>query len=213
MGVLRRAGIVAAITLATGVTEAQDEPAALDVSLRTDGALIAARFDISASFNETFRRRLAGGLTSRVLVEMTVQTDGGTVTAIRARSCKMQLNVWDELVYTTIGEDGKAERTGAFTLIDDALKACGQVDIPLMPATSLNGRGPSRLWVKVALNPVSEELLERTREFLSDPRGRGTGRPRAFFGAVARLFRSESEVRGQTFSFRSGYLDVPKASP
>ena len=131
---------------------------------------------------------------------------------VRVRTCEMQLHVWDDVVYTTIRDVSRAQRA-AFPLIDDALKACGRVDVPLVPVEVLNGSTPPRLLVTVALNPVSPELLERTRQFLSDPRGRGTGRPRAFFGAVARLFRSDSEIRGQTFVFRSGYLKAPKVDP
>ena len=203
----RRLACVVAITLAATTASADNEPAKLDVSLGQEKDLVFARFDISAAFNETFRRRLAGGLTSRVLIEMAVQKDGGDLIAVRVRTCEMQLHVWDDVVYTTIRDAARAHRA-AYALIDDALKACGKVDVPLTTAEALNGKHPARLLVTVALNPVSAELLERTREFLSDPRGRGTGRPRAFFGAVARLFRSDSEIRGQTFVFRSGYLHI-----
>lgn len=209
---MRSAVLVAAIARPGHLAFSQSEPAALDVSLRTEEGHVAVRFDISPAFNETFRRRLAGGLTSRVLVEMAVQTEQGNTLAVRVRTCEMQLHVWDDVVYTTVRDVKRSQRT-AYPLIDDALRSCGRVDVPLVPVESLNGPAPPLLRVTVALNPVSPELIERTRQFLSDPRGRGTGRPRAFFGAVARLFRSDSEIRGQTFVFRSGYLRAPKADP
>lgn len=203
---------VAMVTLAAAAAFANDEPAMLDVELQPDGDTVATRFDVSPAFNEFFRRRLAGGLTSRVLIEMAVEDARARVVKVRIRTCEMQLHVWDDVVYTRI-RDANRSQTGAFPLIDDALKACGRVDTPLVERSSLNGKTGTRLRVTVALNPVSPELLERTRQFLSDPQGRGTGRPRAFFGAVVRLFRSDAEIRGQTFVFRSNDLTAVKAEP
>lgn len=203
------AGLWLAATLLARPAHA-DDPAPLDASLRVVGRTVATRYDVTSAFTEDFRKRLRGGLTSRVLIETLLLGPDGEPVLGRVRSCEMRLDVWDELVYVRI-RDAVRVRRRTYRLIDDALRACGRVDTALGEAAVMTARTGYRVRATVSLNPVSEELLERSREFTSNPRGTTGGRPRAFFGAVARLFRSESDIRGTTFVFRSKPLDRPEA--
>ena len=95
-------------------------------------------------------------------------------------------------------------------LIDEALKECGEIrGLPVADTVLLRDGQAFRVHVAVALNPVSPDLLERTKEFLSNPRGSTSGRPQAFFGAVAQFFRSDSDALGEVFQFRSRPLPRP----
>ena len=191
-----------------GVARAEDEPAPLNAELGVVEGAVTARYEVTSAFTEDFRKRLSGGLTSRVLIEtLVLGPDDGPLMA-QVRTCELRLDVWDDLVYARILDSARVTRR-TYQLIDDALRACGVVDIAVGEASALEyGRG-YRVQATVSLNPVSEELLERTREFTSNPRGTTGGRPRAFFGAVARLFRSEADARGTTFVF----LSKPMARP
>ena len=206
-GRARIALLALVLALVAGPSYAK-EAAPLDAELRVVGKTVATRFDITPAFTEDFRKRLRGGLTSRVLLETLLLDPQRKPLLARVRSCEMRLDVWDELVYVRI-RDATRVRRRTFQLIDDALRACGRVDSALGEAAAMTARTGYRLQVTVSLNPVSEELLERSREFTSNPRGTAGGRPRAFFGAVARLFRSESDIRGTTFVFRSRPLARP----
>ena len=97
-----------------------------------------------------------------------------------------------------------------FIVLDEGLKACGRVDRIVVGDGALLTR-PSgyRLYVAVSLNPVSEELLERSREFSSNPKGGGAGRSPSLLGGVARLFHGDSTAGGETFYFRSQMLVRP----
>jgi hypothetical protein len=144
-----------------------------------------------------------------VLVALSLVDGEGAPAATALWSCELRLDVWDDLVHVRL-RDGARLRRDSFALIDDALRACGAVeDALLTDQYALVGRGPWRLVARVALDPVSPELLERTREFMSNPRGASGGQPRALFGAVARLFRADAEVANETFVFRSGPLARP----
>jgi hypothetical protein len=144
-----------------------------------------------------------------VLVALSLVDDQGQPVAGALRSCELRLDVWDDRVHVRI-RDGARRRGGAFALVDDALRACGVVeDLSVAELFALARPGPYRLSVRVALDPVSPELLERTREFMSNPRGVPGGQPRALFSAVARLFRSETDVGGESFLFRTGPLPRP----
>ncbi|MCK6547802.1 hypothetical protein L6R52_18260 [Myxococcota bacterium] len=171
----------------------------------------AAPVDVTSAFTETFRRRLGGGLTSRVLVEMELVDAAGASVATTVRACQLRLDVWDDVLFVAV-TDADRTRRNKFVLTDEALRACGRVEAtPIAERSLLAKRSGYRLVVRVALNPVSTEVLDRTREFMANPRGAsGAGaRPRAFFGAVAKLFRSDSAASGERFTFRSQPLERP----
>ena len=134
----------------------------------------------------------------------------GRKTLESRRECSLRLDIWDERVFVQVDEDDTTWRR-AFLVIDDALKACGQVtrlalDGPPQPSSSKLPHATTqryRMYVKVMLNPVSPELLEKTREFAWNPSGSPSGRGRAMISAVAKLFRSDAMTGGEVFHFRS----------
>lgn len=193
---------------------AQEEPAPIAAKLGIDvSQVVTAELNVTSSFTEQFRKKLSGGLTSRVLIEVVLQDAAGTDLAVRVRSCQLRLDVWDDVIYVGV-RDGSRQRRGTFASVEEALAACGAVsDFQLVDLELLGNSPRFRVLVNVALNPVSPELLERTREFMSNPRGGAGGRPRAFFGAVARLFRSDAAAGGETFAFKSPLLDRPRRGP
>ena len=211
MRALATSGLLAVLVAAGGPAFA-DDPARLDVKLTRNGNTILMTFDVTSAFTEEFRKRLSGGLTREVLMAMVLETSDGQAIVERARRCQLRLDVWDDVVYVRVS-DGARVRRKTFPLIEDALRACGMFDrVPLVDDTLLRERNGYRLLLQVALNPVSEELREKSREFMSNPRGTSSGRPRAFFGAVARLFRAEEGAQADAFMFRSGPLSRPPRS-
>ena len=190
------------------------QPERLDARLsytRVDSTdWVNAQFSVTQVFTEAFRRRLAGGLKSRAVLAVDLLDAKGRAIVIRRRKCELKLDVWDDKVYVRIRDEQRLDQR-IFVLIENALRACGRVDIPVIPLERLTAREGYRIRVRVALNPVSPELLERSRQFTSNPSGSASGRPQAFFGAVARWFRSESDAGGTVFVFQSGRLARPSA--
>jgi hypothetical protein len=187
---------------------AQEEPAPLKVKLGLTGSTVTASFDVTGAFTEGFRRRLSGGLTSRVLIEIDLEDLAGTSIATEVRACQLRLDIWDDVLYVAV-TDAERTRRKTYVLTDEAVKACGIVEkTPLADSTLLVRQSGYRLTVRVALNPVSPEVLDRTREFMDNSHG-VEGRSRAFFGAVAKLFRSESSSGGERFIFESQPLSRP----
>ena len=199
--------LLLALVLVSGSANAQPERLSADLHVQRD--MVRARFGVTNVFTESFRKRLAGGLTSRAVLAVELVDPEGTTVVLRRRRCELRLDVWDEIVYVRIQDDKQDTLRRVYKLIDRALKACGTVDVPLVPLEELTEPGGYTLLVRVALNPVSPELIERSRQFMSNPRGTASGRPQAFFGAVARLFRSESDAGGTVFVFQSDGLARP----
>jgi hypothetical protein len=207
---------LAGLALLGGTTPAfaDDEPAGLDVALSRRRNVVQMSFDVTSTFTEEFRKRLSGGLTSLVLMNVALLDQRGDAIVKRTRRCEMRFDIWDEVVHLRTSDGPRIQRK-RFPLIEDALRACGVVEqVPLVDSALMRRSSGYRVMVQVALNPVSPELMEKSREFMSNPRGTSSGRPRAFFGAVARFFRSQTGAKADAFVFRSGPLSRPaRASP
>lgn len=206
-------GLLMILMAAPSIGVAQEEPAPLNVRIAQSAGRATVSFDVTGAFTESFRRKLNGGLTSRVLIEMELFDPNNSSVAATVRACQLRLDVWDDVIFTGVTDEDKSRRK-TFAIVDEALKYCGIVDgAPIADLPLLTEPRGYRLMVRVALNPVSPEVLDRTREFMANPRGTAGGRPRAFFGAVAKLFRSDSTAAGERFLFQSAPLARPTMVP
>lgn len=186
-----------------------EEPAPLRVTLARGSRIVTGSFDVTSAFTEQFRKRLNGGILSTVEIEMKLLDADDAEVASTKRRCDLRLDIWDDVLLVRIQDPERTQRK-RFIVVDDGLKACGKVDrIMLADGALMTRRSGYRLFVAVNLNPVSEELLERSREFSSNPKGSGTGRPPSLLGGVARLFHGDSTAGGETFYFQSQMLVRP----
>jgi len=207
----RLASLLAVALLASNSrARAQTSDAPLDVGARTENGVVRVTYDVTNAFTESFRRRFLGGITSRVRIRtLFVDLDGDELGRFERR-CELRFDIWDEVAYVRVEDDSTQVRR-VYRLVDRALEACGVVeDVAMVPAGVLPRSG-FRILAEVALNPVSEELLEETREFMSNPSG-SSGNRQSFFGAIARFFRSNRTAQGESFLFRSRPL-TPSEAP
>jgi hypothetical protein len=206
---------ITAFTLLAAPAIAEDEePAPLNAVLGQSGDQAVVSFDVTGAFTETFRRRLNGGLTSRVVIEMTLVDEADVPVAYTVRECQIRLDVWDDVLYVLIRDANRNPIREKQIVIDRALKRCGEIDkVPIGESGALHGARYLRLAVAVSLNPVSSELLQHTREFMANPNDTRPGRPTSFFGTVARLFISKPNMGGERFVFKTGRLQKKPGEP
>lgn len=172
---------------------------------------MVAELSIRTAFNASFQRRVAGGLESRVEINTQLVDPKGSIVGRGGRSCKILYSLWDERVYVYVEDQGRRQpRVQTFGKVEPALKACGDLqDLPVALGAALTFPEGYRLRVRVVLNPVSEELVERSRQFITNPRGGARGRPNAVLGAVAGLFSRQGGALGDTYDFVGRNLDRP----
>ena len=186
-----------------------DEPEPLIVSLQKGSRQVNASLDVTSAFTEQFRKRLNGGILSIVEIQMKLLDADNAEVASTSRRCDLRLDIWDDVLLLRIQDPERIQRK-RFIVVDDGLKACGLIDrILLADGALLTQPSGYRLYVAVNLNPVSEDLLERSREFSSNPKGGGAGRAPSLLGGVAKLFHGDSTAGGETFYFRSQMLVRP----
>lgn len=192
-----------------GSVLADEEPSPIEAKLGLDGDTVTASFDATSAFTDRFRRKLGGGLKSQIVIEMSLRDSSDVEVASNLRECQLRLDIWDDMLAVCFREADRQIRQRT-SIIDHGLAVCGKVEratLGRLPA--LTRAQGYRLHVAVTLNPVSEELLQKTREFLANPRGRPTGGQRTIFGAVSRFFSSNNASGEERFVFVSGPLSRP----
>lgn len=187
------------------------EPEATEVRLDREDTRVVAGMDITPGFTETFRARVEGGLESRVEILTELRDREGAVVGRGLRSCKLLYSLWDERVYVSVRDEGRDQaQLSTFVEVDRAIAACGHIrKLPVALFGALTLAGGYRLNVRLVLNPVSDELVERSRQFVANPRGSGRGGSNAVLGTIAGLFSQEGGALGETLDFRSGALPRP----
>lgn len=199
-----RSALALTLALGAGVAGAA-EPLQASVSERA-GRLVAT-FDLPTAFPAEIERQLGNGLTNVVaLVASVVPERGGSPAAAGARTLEILFDVWEETYAVTV-RDAKTPRGRRAVLPDFAALRTflsTQRDLDLGPAGDLPP-GPLVLEVRLDLNPVSREDLERTREFIANPAssGRPGGGSRSVLAAMASILLREPEEGEEFRLFRS----------
>jgi hypothetical protein len=198
---------VAALCASIGLAVlAHDAPATLPWSAQIRGGRVIASLDLAPAYPATFQRLLSNGLTNVIALHVSLVPErGGDPVALHARTFDVLYDVWDETYGVTVRDaTNPAGRTRTFRRYEE-LRAflASASDVDLGPAAEL-GDGRWVLVTHVEVNPVSRELLQRTREFIANPAAGGrTGTPsRSVLGAMASYLLRNADP-GDVHQFRS----------
>jgi hypothetical protein len=182
-------------------------PLPLDVRLAARNARVLATIDLAAAFPPSLERELGNGLTNVVAVYVSVLPSGGGHPAlIYGRVVDILFDVWEETYAVTLKDPHVPQ--GVRLVLKDfaALRRflADERDLDLGPV-SLLPNGPFVVEVRVEVNPVSREQLQRTREFIANPAAgtRGTGTSRSVLGAMASFLLREPDPGSDVRVFRS----------
>jgi hypothetical protein len=180
------AALAAALALAAGGAGAPRPPYALEAR---SGRLVA-QVDLAPAFPPDLKKQLSNGLTNVIALHVALLPErGGDPAALYGREIDVLYDVWDETYGVTVKDPanprGRRRTFRAFEDLRAFLADASGVD--LGPADALQGGGAWVLQTRVELNPVSKELLERTREFIANPTAtvRGGTPSRSVLGAMA----------------------------
>jgi hypothetical protein len=214
----RLAAALAGALLLAPAARAAPEAAPVEATVAAARGRVVVGLDLSAAFEPELERRLGNGLTNVVtLLVALVPEDGGPPAAVAGRVVEVLYDVWDEAYLVTVRD---ARRPGASRRAVAAWPELRRLlsearDLDLGPAELLPS-GPFRVEARLELNPVSRELLQRTRELLAAPaaRGRPGAGSRSVLGAMAGYLLREPEAGDDVRRFRSrpfspGELGVP----
>lgn len=194
---MRRVAHLLPLLLLAGLALGSDG-GAVPVELGSRGGRLWGRLDLRAAFPEELRRTFANGLTNVVSLHVALLPDGGDEpAALFGRVVEARYDVWEETWAVQI-RDPQSPR-GRRLVVRGWEELRGLLadarDLDLGPVAAL-GQGSWQLRARVELNPVSRELLERTREYIANPPSgvRGATPSRSVLGAMASYLLHGSEA-------------------
>ncbi len=197
---------LAALALAAALPARAALPV-LEVRLAGRNARLRASIDLTAAFPASLEREVGNGLTNVVGVYVSVLPAGGGQPAlIYGRVIEILFDVWEETYVVTI-KDPHLPQGIRLVLADFAALRrflSEERDLDLGPV-SLLPKGAFVVEVRVEVNPVSKEQLQRTREFIANPAAgsRGSGGSRSVLGAMASFLLREPDPGSDVRLYRS----------
>jgi hypothetical protein len=200
--------VIGAVLLATAVAASASPPRAAPAAAPVEvveGRLLAT-LDLAPAFPERLERQLGNGLTNVVAVHVALlPARGGDPVAIWAREVRILYDVWEERFGVVVREPGApGGRRLSFASFAELRRWLSTPDgVALGPAAVLDD-GEWVVQARVELNPVSKELLDRTRELIANPSAGARGGPsRSVLGAMASYLIREPSPGGEVRIIRS----------
>jgi hypothetical protein len=205
------AATLAALLGARGARAADPPPPrATGVTVR-DGQLLVS-VGAQDLFGPTERQQLTSGFSTRILLRLGLQEEGGDVVAVGVQRGEIVYDLWDEKFSVRVTRGLGSELRVLVTTADAAISQTTALwQFPLADLARLRPGARYVVLVRGDLNPISEDLLADVRRWLVQPaRGqRRLGAGDSFFGSFVSIFvnprieDSERQVRfvSQPFSF------------
>jgi hypothetical protein len=149
-------------------------------------------------------KKLSSGLPMVIAMRAYVYAAGqDQPIALAPRVCRVVYDLWDEVYRVHVSEPERDRDQAA--VLDGVLRICTEArDLPVVRRRLLAPGQPYFLAVVVDVNPVSPEMVDQMRRWMSRPTGStGIGPSDALFGSFVQLFVRELATTDRTLTFRT----------
>jgi hypothetical protein len=175
--------------------------------------------ELTVSFRDAIdaeiAKKLASGLPTVVTMRGYVFREaGGAPVALTAKSCRVVYDLWDEVFRVQITQPGGQASAVAVNLEGVLRHCCEARRLPLASAAVLP---PGARWFVAALvevNPVSPEMLDRIKRWVTRPNGSNAiGPGDSLFGSFVGLFVARIGDADRKIAFRTQAFVTPDEPP
>jgi hypothetical protein len=169
------------------------------------GTFLNASFSFKDIIDKPMTEKLASGLPNVIALRAYVLREGeANPVALAVRTCKVTFDLWEDVYRLEISGSGAKKDSAAFNL-EGVLRQCAEArDLPVAERSLLTAGKPHFLGVIVEVNPVSPQMLEQMRKWVSRPAGStGIGPTDALFGSFVGLFVKQMGTADRTLRFRT----------
>ena len=139
---------------------------------------------------------------------------GGDPIALTAKSCRIVYDLWDEVFRIQLTQPGGQTNAVAVN-VEGVLRNCGEVKkMPLAARALMSDAEHYFVAVLVEVNPVSPEMLDRIKKWVTRPAGGSAiGPGDSLFGSFVGLFVAKVGDADKKLAFRTQAFSPPTASP
>jgi hypothetical protein len=209
------AGILGALAalcvLVVTVPARAADPPPRQTGVAIKGGQLVISVGVQDLFGPAERQHLTSGFSTRVLLRLALQEEGGDeVLAVAVQRAEIVYDIWDEKFSVRVTRGLGAELRVLAPTVDAAVwQATALVQFPIADLSRLRPGARYVVLVRGDLNPISEDLLADVRRWLVQP-ARGQRRLAAgdsFFGSFVSIFvnprieDSERQVRFESQPF------------
>ena len=199
--------LVALFALFSSAARADDEPPLRQASLAFDEkqtlrVTVGYRDVVDASTVA----KLMGGLPTTIVMRAYVfRESGGAALAAAFKTCRVIFDLWDEVYRIEIAQTGGSDVVTASPTMEGVLRRCAEADRLAVIGRNVLPAGTScYLAGIIEVNPVSPDMLERIKRWVSRPSGTSTSAPGdALFGSFVGLFVARIGVADRQIMFRT----------
>ena len=171
---------------------------------------VRATFSYRDVFGEKIREKLQSGLPTRLLVQIALHSkEKRKPVTYWARAIEIVYDLWEEDFVITV-EDNRGRRRTRVETVDEAINVAGVLWRVRIAGRSGLDPGMYRLRFVAEVNPVSKEMVENIRRWLSRPSGGGGSETRSnFFGSFVGSFVDRNIGKAdKTVGFVSQWFEV-----
>jgi hypothetical protein len=170
-----------------------------------DRDLLRASFSYRDALSDpALLKKLSSGLPMIIAMRAYVFRQGQDAPlALAPRVCRVVYDLWDEVYRVHISEPGRERDQAA--VLDGVLRLCAEAhDTAVVRRDRLVPGATYFLGVVVDVNPVSAEMIEQMRRWMSRPTTTsGIGPGDALFGGFVQLFVKQIATSDKTLTFRT----------
>ena len=206
-------GVLATTMLASPRVARADEPAPVapktlperGANYTWDKTLLRAGYSYRDVMDRAMTDKLSSGLPTVIAMRAYVLRDGSSdPVALSIRTCRVVYDLWDEVYRIRVSSSG-GERESAAVNVEGVLRQCAEVrDQPIVDRSLLESGKGYYLGVIVEVNPISPQMLEQMRRWVSKPAGATSiGPGDALFGSFVGLFVRQLGSADRTVRFRT----------
>jgi hypothetical protein len=192
--VLALCALVATSWSKAAIAEGEVVGATRDAKMVWDGAAreqLLTDLSFRDIIDNEIRGKMSRGLPTTIVFTATLHQPGvARVLATTAQTCRVTWHVWEEAYRLEISKPGEVRAPVWTTTIEGVMRRCAEVH-RLLTATrdQVPGAGPFVLNAKVQVNPVSDDVLQKIKRWVSRPTGTSTAAPGdALFSTFTGLF-------------------------
>jgi hypothetical protein len=196
-----------ALLLFAAQAQAQDKPSQRQASFAWDSTQVL-RMTVSYRdiLDAVTEKNLAGGLPTTIVMRgYAFAEDGGNALAATFKSCRVVYDLWNEVYTIAITQSGSPDHEVASPTLEGVLRRCTEADrLPVAARAAFQGKKSIYLAAVVEVNPVSQDMLEKIRRWVSRPFGTATQAPGdALFGSFVGLFVTNIGAAERELRFRT----------
>jgi hypothetical protein len=202
--------ILGAALVLTATARADDPPkiVAKTATFTWDKNVLRMSVSYRDIVDDEIEQKLSSGIPTVIVMAASVIEDGQTeVIAATAKSCRVAFDPWDDVYRVQLTQPG-GEKTSIAPNLVGVLTRCFEADkIPVVERARLKDGTSYVVQGKVEVNPISKEILEKIKRWVSRPTGSSNlGAGDALFGSfvglfVARIGSADRELRFKTQAF------------